>query len=317
MPIGLIADIAVGIDRTGSQAWSTPHELLGNLSVGAPPDTFNSAGQNWGLTTFSPTALRATGYDGFIATLRAGMQHAGGIRIDHAMGLRRLWVLPEGAPPQDGVYLSYPFNDLVRLIALESALHQCIVIGEDLGTVPEGFRSQISAAGILGMRVLWFERDRDGRFVSPENWDVQAAALTTTHDLPTIAGWWRERDIDWAVKLRRKMRLGNARSERRDRKRDRGLLWHACVQAGSARGPEPPPNQPDAAVEAAVSYVSKTPCLMAMAAAEDIVAEVEQPNFPGTISQHPNWRRRLPAGDIWRDTKVRGRVEKLTGPRHR
>ncbi|HEY1961312.1 MAG TPA: 4-alpha-glucanotransferase [Rhizomicrobium sp.] len=317
MAIGLIADMAVGMDRTGSHAWSAADDLLGNLSVGAPPDTFQPAGQNWGLTNLSPTALRATGYDSFIATLRASMQHAGGIRIDHAMGLRRLWVLPEGASPGDGVYLSYPFNDLVRLIALESALHRAIVIGEDLGTVPEGFRSQIAAAGILGMRVLWFERDREGRFLSPETWDVQAAALTTTHDLPTIAGWWRERDIDWSVKLRRKMRFGNARSERRDRKKDRALLWQACVHAGSARGPEPPLEKPEAAVEAAISYVSKTPSLLAIAATEDIVAEPEQPNIPGTVSQHPNWRRRLPAGDIWRDAKVRGRVEKLTGPRHR
>jgi 4-alpha-glucanotransferase len=205
----------------------------------------------------------------------------------------------------------------MRLIALESALHRAIVIGEDLGTVPQGFRAQIAAAGILGMRVLWFERDREGRFLSPETWDVQATALTTTHDLPTVAGWWKERDIDWAVKLRRKMRLGNARSERRERKKDRTLLWQACTQAGSARGPEPPADKPDAAVDAAISYVSKTPCLLAIAAAEDIVAEPEQPNVPGTVSQHPNWRRRLPAGDIWRDAKVRERVEKLTGPRQR
>jgi 4-alpha-glucanotransferase len=317
MAIGVIADMAVGMDRTGSHAWSAPDELLGNLSVGAPPDTFNPAGQNWGLTSLSPTAQRASGYDGFVATLRASMQYAGGIRIDHAMGLRRLWLLPEGASPADGVYLSYPFNDLVRLIALESTLHRTIVIGEDLGTVPEGFRSQIATAGMLGMRVLWFERDRDGRFLSPETWDVQASALTTTHDLPTVAGWWKERDIDWAVKLRRKTRLGNARTERRARKRDRALLWQACVQAGSARGAEPPADRPDAAVDAAISYMSKTPCLLTIAAAEDIVGEAEQPNLPGTVTQHPNWRRRLPAGDIWRDIKVRGRVEKLTGPRRK
>jgi 4-alpha-glucanotransferase len=317
MAIGIIADVAVGVDHTGSHAWSAPHELIGALSIGAPPDTFNPAGQDWGLTTFSPTAIKASGYDSFIATLRASMQYAGGMRLDHAMGLRRLWVLPEGASPTEGVYLSYPFNDLLRLIALESALHRAIVVGEDLGTVPEGFRSQISGAGILGMRVLWFERSKDGRFVPPEQWDVQAAALTTTHDLPTVAGWWKGRDIDWSAKLHRKMRLGSENAERRGRKKDRALLWSAFTRAACAKGAEPPPEKPEAVVDAALSYVGKSPCVLAFAAAEDVLALAEQPNLPGTIGQHPNWRRRLPAEDIWRDPQARARLARFTAPRKR
>jgi 4-alpha-glucanotransferase len=261
--------------------------------------------------------MRASGYEGFIAALRAGMQHAGGIRIDHAMGLRRLWVLPQGASPIEGVYVGYPCPNLLRLIALESMLHRAVIIGEDLGTVPEGFRAQLSGAGILGMRVLWFERTSDGRFIPPEHWDYQAAALATTHDLPTVAGWWKARDIDWAAKVRRKMRMGSETAERRGRKKDRSLLWSAFTQTGCARGAEPPPENPDSVINAALSYVSGTPSVLALAAAEDIFGLDEQPNLPGAIREHPNWRRRLPAGDFAQDTKARARLRAFAGPRRR
>jgi len=317
MAIGVIADMAVGVDRTGSQAWSAPHELMGSLSIGAPPDTFNLAGQDWGLTTFAPTALRATGYEGFIATLRAGMQYAGGVRVDHAMGLRRLWVLPAGASPADGVYISYPANDLLRLIALESWLHRAIVIGEDLGTVPQGFHAQLSTAGVLGMRVLWFEREKDGRFISPERWDSQATALTTTHDLPTVAGWWEGRDVEWAEKLRRKTRLGSVSAEKRERQKDRTLLWSALKDSGCARGGEPAPGDPASVVDGAISYIAKSVSALAMASVEDILLLPEQPNMPGTIDEHPNWRRRLPADISWEDAGLRTRLAKLTARRRR
>lgn len=317
MAIGIVADMAVGVDRAGSQAWSAPHELMGRLTIGAPPDAFNLAGQDWGLTTFSPTALRATGYDGFIATLRAAMQYAGGIRIDHAMGLRRLWVLPAGASPAEGAYISYPMHDLLRLIALESWLHRSIVIGEDLGTVPQGFHAQLSAAGILGMRVLWFEREHDGRFIPPERWDGQAAALTTTHDLPTVAGWWEGRDIEWTAKLRRKSRWGSIGAERRERQKDRALLWSALTESGCARGPEPAPDDPDSVVDGALAFVGKSPSALAMASVEDVLALPEQPNLPGTIDEHPNWRRRLPPHISWSEPAVRNRLAKLTARRRR
>jgi 4-alpha-glucanotransferase len=317
MAVGVISDMAVGVDRTGSQAWSTPHELMGNLSIGAPPDTFNLAGQDWGLTNFAPTALRATGYEGFIATLRASMQHAGGVRVDHAMGLRRLWVLPAGSSPADGVYISYPMNDLLRLIALESWLHRTIVIGEDLGTVPQGFHAQLATAGVLGMRVLWFEREKDGRFISPERWDGQAAALTTTHDLPTVAGWWEGRDVEWAAKLRRKARLGSVSAEKRERQKDRTLLWSALAESGCARGTEPPPGNPEPVIVGALSYVAKSASALAMASVEDVLSLREQPNLPGTIDEHPNWRRRLPADTSWEDAAVRARLAKLTARRRR
>jgi 4-alpha-glucanotransferase len=312
MTIGIVADMAVGVSREGSQAWSAPHELIGGLRIGAPPDAFNAAGQDWGLTTFSPTALRATGYDGFIATLRAAMQHAGGVRIDHAMGLRRLWVLPDGASPNEGVYLGYSLQDLLRLVTLESHLNRAIVIGEDLGTVPEGFHAQLSAAGILGMRILWFERGHDGRFIAPEQWDGQAAALTTTHDLPTIAGWWSGHDIDWTAKLHRESPRGSIDAERHERQKGRASLWSALTEAGCARGTEPAPDEPEAVIEGALAYVGKTPCALAMAAVEDILGVPKQPNMPGTIDEHPNWRRRLPASVSWDDPTIQTRLAKLT-----
>jgi len=223
MSIGIITDIAVGMDPLGSHAWSAPDELLRDLHVGAPPDIFNTRGQDWGLTGFSPRALLSSGYNSFLATLRANMAHAGGVRIDHALGLRRLWVIPSGASPADGVYLHYPQRELLGLTALESQLNRAVVIGEDLGTVPEGFRDELVRAGVLGMQVLWFERDNRGGFISPGRWRRDAAAMTTTHDLPTIAGWWSGRDIDWQE------RLGQLRSpekqQRSERAADRKLLW--------------------------------------------------------------------------------------------
>src|ERR1043166_758795 len=194
MRIGLIADLAVGMDSSGSHAWSHQPDILVGIEVGAPPDLFNARGQNWGLTAFSPRALVAGGFAPFIATLRAGMRNAGGLRIDHAMALTRLWLIPEGAQPNEGAYLAYPLDDLLRLTALESWRHRAIVIGEDLGTVPAGFRERLAQAAIAGMRVLWFEQE-NGRFRPPDRWDRSALAVTTTHDLPTVAGWWRGADI--------------------------------------------------------------------------------------------------------------------------
>jgi 4-alpha-glucanotransferase len=188
MRIGLISDLAVGMSTRGSHAWSRPEDLLIGLHIGAPPDRFNPRGQDWGLAAYSPHALIDTGFEPFIATLRAAMRNAGGLRVDHVMGLSRLWLVPRGAPPGEGAYLLYPFDDLLRLIALESHLHRAIVIGEDLGTVQPEFRRRIADIGIVGMDVLWFQR-KDAVFLAPSKWRRDAVAMTSTHDLPTVAGW--------------------------------------------------------------------------------------------------------------------------------
>ncbi|MBR8302810.1 4-alpha-glucanotransferase [Burkholderia dolosa] len=210
MAIGLIADLAVGSDRAGSDAWANGTTLLRGVSVGAPPDLFNADGQAWGVTTWTPAALRATGFAPFIDLLRAAFAHAGGIRIDHVLGFARMWIVPDGGTARDGAYLRYPCDDLVRLVALEAARHRAVAIGEDLGTVPAGFRERLGAQGIAGMRVLWFERDADGAFRPPSAWDRDTIAMTSTHDLPTVAGWWRGVDLGWRRVMRARGADANA-----------------------------------------------------------------------------------------------------------
>ncbi|WP_174241405.1 malto-oligosyltrehalose synthase [Caulobacter sp. S45] len=312
MAVGLISDLAVGLDAGGSHAWSRPDDLLRGLSVGAPPDMFQPTGQDWGISAFSPQALRRSGYAGFLATLRAAMRHAGGVRIDHAMGLRRLWLTPAGAKPSEGAYLLYPFQDMLRLIALESRRAQALVIGEDLGTVPPGFREALDATGVMGMRVLLFERAKDGTFVSPSRWSAQAAALTTTHDLPTLAGWWRGRDIDWAEELGR---TADATADRAARDLDRTRLWAAALTAGVAEGAQPAPEEPERAVDAALAFVGSAPSRLAIAPIEDLMAQVEQPNLPGTIDEHPNWRRRLSTAEPFADRATAARAAHFAAAR--
>ena len=310
MAIGLIADIAVGMDAGGSHAWSRPDDLLTGLSIGAPPDLLGPEGQNWGITGFSPTALRRTGFDAFIATLRAALDHAGGIRIDHALGLSRLWVVPDGASSADGAYLTMPLDDMLRILAIESHRSRAIVIGEDLGTVPEGLRPKLEARQVLGMRVLWFERDEEGDFTPPADWDEQAVAMTGTHDLATVAGWWRGRDIDWNERLGR---TASEAADRADRADDRDRLWSALEASGAAEGDQPGADEPAPVVDAALAHVGGTPCALAILPLEDVLGLVEQPNLPGTIDEHPNWRRRMPGATaaLLAEPPVAARIERL------
>jgi 4-alpha-glucanotransferase len=308
MRIGLIGDLAIGVDRTGSQVGATPQDFLHGLSIGAPPDAFNPQGQDWGLTTFAPHALIATGFAPFIATLRATMRCCGGLRIDHAMGLRRLWLVPRDGSPADGAYLSYPFDDLLRLLALESHRNGAIVIGEDLGTVPPEFRQRSRDAGIAGMDVLWFQRDGQ-RFLPPGKWRLDAVAMTTTHDLPTVAGWWQGADLE----MRRT--LGRAGTgEAAQRQADRAALWRTITAAGIAPSPTPPVDQIAPVVDAAIEFVASTPAPLALVPIEDVLGSVEQPNLPGTIDEHPNWRRRLaaPAHELLQQPAARRRLDSLS-----
>jgi len=309
MRIGMIADLAIGMDRGGSHAWARQKDLLLGLSIGAPPDLLGPRGQDWGLTGFSPQALVANGYEPFLATLRAAMRHAGGVRIDHVMGLTRLWLIPHGAAPTDGAYLSYPIDDLLRLIALESHRHGAVVIGEDLGTVPGDFRGRMSEAGIAGMDVLWFTRDKR-RFLPPAAWRPDAVAMTSTHDLPTVAGWWKGADIDTREALGL---TPDATTQRKQRGDERALLWRSFKRAAVAKGNPPTPDQPDAAVDSAVRFVAQSASHLALIPIEDVLGLTEQPNLPGTIDEHPNWRRRLdaPASTVLDTPAARPRLEAL------
>ncbi|MCQ8240633.1 4-alpha-glucanotransferase [Rhizosaccharibacter radicis] len=292
MSIGLISDLAVGTDAGGSHGWSRQGETLVGLTVGAPPDLLQKNGQNWGITAFSARGLRRHGFRAFIEMLRAAMRHAGGVRIDHAMGLARLWIVPEGRSAAHGTYLSLPQDDLLRLVRLESVRNRAIVLGEDLGTLPEGFQERLEKAGVDGMRVLWFERTEHG-YRPPRDWSRGASAMTSTHDLPTVAGWWS----GWDVRYRR--HLGDSEHDEQQglaqRARDRTELWEALVAAGSAMGDEPPSWDGWPAVDAAVNHVGGSNCELAVIPMEDILALEEQPNIPGTTDEHPNWRRRMPA----------------------
>jgi len=308
MRIGLIGDLAVGMSGEGSHAWTSQRDILTGIEIGAPPDLYNAKGQTWGLTTFSPRALFEAGFAPFIATLRAGLRHAGGLRIDHAMGLLRLWVVPRGADASTGAYLHYPIADLLRLVALESHRHGAIVVGEDLGTVPEGFHDTLADAGIYGMRVLWFERTPE-EFAPPRSWPTNTMAMTSTHDLPTVAGWWSGTDIE----RRAALGLADAEQERSERRRDRALLWRAFRRTKAAVGEAPAPDAPSAAVDAALRFTAKASSQLALPPLEDILGLEEQPNLPGTVEGHPNWQRRYPgpAGALLQTKAARRRVASL------
>ena len=316
MGIGIINDVAVGADGGGSEAWSNQGRMLAGASIGAPPDAFNTLGQGWGITTFAPNALAATGYAAFIALLRSALRDAGGIRIDHVLGLRRLWVVPDGADPRDGAYIRYPLEDLLRLAALEAHRAGAVVLGEDLGTVPEGFRERLGRFGIKGMQVLWFQR-QGKRFLAPGKWAPKAVAMTTTHDLPTVAGWWVGKDIAWRRRLNLFADRNGAALATKERQRDRKLLWEAFARAGVAQGRPPGANGGATVLAAAIDFLGKTACDLAMLPLEDALGRKEQPNLPGTITEHPNWRRRIliNAGDICRQKRVAARLRRLATSR--
>jgi len=289
MGIGLIADLAVGADGAGSQAWSRQDELLASLTVGAPPDILNRSGQGWGISAFSPEGLVRNGFRAFIEMLRANFAHAGGLRIDHVMGLQRLWVIPNDAPPSDGAYLYYPVDDLLRLLALESHRHQAIVLGEDLGTVPDGLRDKLSARSILGMRVLLFEQDNT-HFKPILDWPDNALATTSTHDLPTLNGWWHGHDIDWNARLD----LIDSHTEidwRKHREREREGLRQVLNQDPQNFREEH--RETDQVLDASVRFLGHTRAPLVLLPLEDALGIEEQANLPGTIDTHPNWRRRL------------------------
>ena len=310
MAVGLIADLAVGADGAGSQAWSRQDELLANITVGAPPDILNRSGQDWGISGFSPQGLKRNGYRAFIEMLQANMAHAGGLRIDHVMGLCRLWLIPTGAKPTDGAYVHYPFDDLLRLLALESVRHQVIITGEDLGTVPEGLREKLAEKAVLGMRVLPFEQTAPGHFKPLLEWPDNALATTGTHDLPPLAGWLEARDIDWNHRLE----LIDATTEanwRKDRQAEQaGLRRTLHTHYG-------PLQDNEAMIDAAIRYVGHTRAPLVLIPLEDLLGSDEQPNLPGTTDTHPNWRRRFatPVAELLDDADAARRLELIAQAR--
>jgi 4-alpha-glucanotransferase len=315
MAMGVIADLAVGADPGGSQAWGLQPAMLKGLTVGAPPDLLATQGQDWGLGALSPLALREQGFAPWLAMLRANMTHSGGIRIDHVLGLRRLWLVPEGGPSSAGAYLHFPLQDLLRLTALESLRHQAIVIGEDLGTVPPGFSQQLANAGVLGIRALWFQREGSA-FLPPQAWPASAIATTSTHDLCTVAGWWAGRDIE------RREALGllggtadAAEAARGERKTGKNALKTALQETRQPDMADSMEEEPP--LGAVLAYVGSTSAPLVLAPLEDVLGIVEQPNLPGTVEGHPNWRQRLPqdAAALLDAPQIKERLARLAAAR--
>jgi 4-alpha-glucanotransferase len=269
----LIRDLAVGFHPGGADAWLWQDLVVPGVTVGAPPDTFNSRGQDWGIPAFDPWRLRAAGYAPFIETLRANLREGAGLRIDHVMGMQRLWCIPAGGGPADGCYLGYPADDLLGIVALESVRHRATVIGEDLGTVPAGFRSRLRRRGLLSYVVLLFE-DRP-----PARWPHQALATVTTHDLPTVTGLWDGSDLQ----ARRRRGLPASASATEE------LVERIRQDGGPARDAES-----SAAVVHAHRRLAGSRCTLLAATLEDVAEVQERPNQPGSAGESPNWSLALP-----------------------
>ncbi|MDP9065102.1 MAG: 4-alpha-glucanotransferase, partial [Pseudomonadota bacterium] len=289
MAIGLYRDLAVGADRCGAETWADSSAVVDSAAVGAPPDIYNPPGQNWGLPPLNPRTLRDQAYRSFIDLIRANMRHAGGLRIDHVMALQQLYWVPQGLEPSEGAYVRYPLRDLVGILALESRRQRCLVVGEDLGTVPEGFRERMAAANVLSYRVLFFERDTDG-FLPPDSYPHLALAVAGSHDLPTLRSWWEDADLRLKETLRLFPKSEDARRAWSERGRDRKDLLAALSRAGL-------PSDPTMTVEllnqAAHAYLGRSTAALAVAQLDDLTDEATPVNVPTTSQEHPNWRRRL------------------------
>ena len=287
--IGLICDLAVGFEAGGGEAWAWREQTLQGLELGAPPDAFNPDGQSWGITSYAPWGLKASGFRPFIELLRANMARGGGLRIDHIIGFQHIWVSPQGGPSTEGGYLRQPLQDLLRLTALESWRQRCIVIGEDLGTVPAGLRDLLAARGVLGIDVLLFTRDEHGHFLTPQSWRKNAVATTTTHDLPPLAGWRKGLDI---VQLARVHGWSEEKMQRQmhERKNDVARL---DATIGATHAPQAEPHH-----ARYFKFLAQTPSPLLILPLEDALDLSTQPNLPGTVDSHPNWQHRLPENTI-------------------
>jgi 4-alpha-glucanotransferase len=301
LSIGLYRDLAVGANPHGADAWADQELVAPGATIGAPPDALSRAGQNWGLAPVNPLVLRQQGFAPFVACLRANMRHAGVLRIDHVMALDRLYWIPAGMPATAGAYVGYPFDALLRLVALESRRQRCAVIGEDLGTVPEGFRERMQAANVLSYRIARFERRSDGGYMSPAQYPPLAAAAAATHDMATLKGFWLGRDIAWRRALGLYPDPQAEANEAAERDRDRRLLLDALAREGLI-APErfaeflPAEREPVYTAtlgEAILAYLARSRSRLMLVQLEDIAGEDEQANFPGTSDEHPNWRRRM------------------------
>ena len=288
MSVGIYRDLAVGANDAGAETWGNQTAVMAKVHVGAPPDIYNPAGQNWGLPPLNPRALQAEAYRSFIELIRANMRHAGALRIDHVMGLQHLYCVPAGHSPAEGAYVGYPLEDLVGILKLESVRHRCLIVGEDLGTVPEGFRERMAAARILSYRVLFFEKDA-GVFRAPAKYPHLSVAVEGSHDLPTLRAWWSGSDLDLKERLNLFPRPADAVQARAEREGDR----KAFVVALRAERIAAQPMNGERLFEAAHTFLARTASALALVQLDDISNEEDPVNVPNTSTEHPNWRRKI------------------------
>ncbi len=279
MKVGLYLDVAVGVQSDGFDAWNEQAAISRQLAVGAPPDALNTAGQDWGLAGFNAGGLELKSFEPFAEMLRASMRHAGAIRLDHVLGLKRLYLVPRGFKPDNGAYVQMPFEALLAAVALESAEHRCIVIGEDLGTVPEGFREQMRDWGIWSYLVMMFERDEHGGFRNVDDYASNALVTLNTHDLSTYAGWRSFHDL----KLKRSLGMDPGESDK--------ARWHALGMLDEALRHHGIHHHD---LWSVLSFLARARSRLLAISLEDLLGVIDQPNIPGTVDEHPNWRQRLP-----------------------
>jgi len=306
MAIGLYKDMAVGIDPHGADAWAFQDQLVADASIGTPPELFSPSGQRWGLAPFHPRRIRTAGYRLFADCYRRTMRDSGIIRIDHAMGLFRLFWIPEGLAPAQGTYVGYPSDDFLGILALESQRQKVMVIGEDLGTVTPAIRAQLMAGGLLSYRLLLFEQTAKGQFAKPARFPRHAAAAVATHDLPTLRGFWRGRDIALKTQLNLYTKREWGTRDLATRARDKQALLDALVREGllpkgCPRSADAVPAMTDDLCRAIYAYLARTPSRLLLLSLEDLLGDLETPNLPGNHA-YPSWRIKAgPRGSTWED----------------
>jgi 4-alpha-glucanotransferase len=282
LPIGLYLDVAAGVAPAGADAWAWPEWFLRGVSMGAPPDAYNANGQDWGLCAFNPQALTNCDFAPFRQMLGASMHHAGAVRLDHVLGLNRTFLVPAGLPAHRGGYVRFPFEGMLAVVAQESNRARCLVIGEDLGTVPAGLPAMLRRWGVWSYRVVLFERERDGSFRSPADYPEDAVVAFNTHDLPTFAGWLTGRDL--AIKRALDLDPGETSDERAHA---RAALTETLRRASVGGTGEP-------TFLDCVRFMARSRSRLLVVSLEDALGVVEQPNLPGTVDEHPNWQRKTP-----------------------
>jgi 4-alpha-glucanotransferase len=295
MDVGVVHDLAVGADPGGADAWAFQDALALGARIGAPPDTFNQQGQDWGLPPWHPRRLADLGYAPLRDMVRSLLRHAGGVRIDHILGIFRLWWIPDGSAARDGTFVSYDADALLGVIALEAERAGAIVVGEDLGTVPPSVRTLLADRGVLGSSVLWFEREeaeagKSGALSTLARWREAAMASVTTHDLPTALGWLRGEHVRVRTELGL---LDDPAAEEESWAAQRKELLDHLVAAGVLADADAPE---DEQVRALHAFLAATPSRYLLAAPGDAVGDLNQPNLPGTVDEYPNWR--LPVTDV-------------------